>query len=328
MKNLCYILLLSFVFAGTQSCQNENDKPANRQKPNADFSLLKQDNPEWQYNDLRLIPIVAQADFVTGNEAVSTYKTLGEALTLNRFKIVERQPYGRFEDAAAVNALTIQNKTQDTIFLMAGDVVQGGNQDRVIAMDMVVPPMKLMDAPVFCVEPNRWTPHASKEGKQIYAFTGYYHVASGSVRKAAVFEGNQQSVWDQVGRITAMHNASSSSGTYAALEQSTDYTQKRDEYLRFFSDKFANTPNIVGLVALRGDQIIGTDIFGHPSLFKKQYASLLHSYVTDALSKPEETTQQKAEELSTLEKLVNARYETALQGKFMYKGALVHFVSL
>lgn len=330
MKNVCYSLLFAALIMGAQACHNENDKAKSRDAADQqDFSLLLQDNPEWQYQDLRLVPIIAQADFIAGNEAVAGFKTLGEALNINRFKIVERQPYGRFDDMAAVNALTIQNKTQDAVFLMAGDVVQGGNQDRVIAQDMIVPAMKLRDAPVFCVEPNRWTPHANKEGEQIYAFTGYYHVASGSVRKAAVFEGNQQSVWSQVGRITALHDASTSSGTYAALEQSEDYTRKRDEYLRFFGDKFADNPNIIGLVAVRGnEEVIGADLFGHPSLFKKQYASLLHSYVTDAISQPEASAQSNKMDLANYEKVLKARYQTAQQGKFVHNGALVHFVLL
>ena len=107
-------------------------------------------------------------------------------------ELQRKKPYGRFEDSGAVNSLTVQNKSQDTVFIMSGDVVQGGRQDRVIAMDMVVPPRTITDIPVFCVEQNRWSymendqmidDHQAQQNKKIYAFTGYYNVASNDLRK-------------------------------------------------------------------------------------------------------------------------------------------------
>lgn len=122
MKNNWYfIILIAFLAV---NCQQEVRKPdANSSTPG--FSLLIEPNPEWQYGDLTLVPIVAEDAFVAQNKAVAAYKTLGEALDMRGFKIIEKQPYGRFEDTRAINTITIQNKTQDTIFLMAGDIVQG-----------------------------------------------------------------------------------------------------------------------------------------------------------------------------------------------------------
>src|SRR6476660_1621336 len=52
-----------------------------------------------------------------------------------------------------VNQLSIENVSTDEVFVQAGDIVKGGQQDRIIALDMLVPP-KSGKIPVgsFCVE--------------------------------------------------------------------------------------------------------------------------------------------------------------------------------
>ncbi len=57
----------------------------------------------------------------------------------------------------SVNTLFAKNNSQDTIFIMAGEVVKGGKQDRVIAQDVVIAPGESLNLSAFCVEQNRWT---------------------------------------------------------------------------------------------------------------------------------------------------------------------------
>ncbi|MBL0019345.1 MAG: hypothetical protein IPP17_23665 [Bacteroidetes bacterium] len=100
------------------------------------------------------------------------------------------------EASDEVNKLFIQNTGNDSIFIMAGEVVKGGKQDRVIAMDMVIPPhSEPIDLSVFCVEHGRWTYDGSAASD---GFTGHANVANTSVRKAAVVSKNQSEVWSKV----------------------------------------------------------------------------------------------------------------------------------
>jgi hypothetical protein len=39
-----------------------------------------------------------------------------------------------------VNNLTIQNRSREEVFVQAGDIVKGGQQDRVLALDLILPP--------------------------------------------------------------------------------------------------------------------------------------------------------------------------------------------
>jgi hypothetical protein len=279
-KILLFPILAALCFA---ACKNEQHPVVATATQNG-LALLAQANPEWQYENLRIYPIVADAALLENQAAIQKLKTLAEGMKTPGFRITELKQFGRINEHA-VNALTVQNKSQDIIFLMSGDVVTGGNQDRVIAQDQVVMPGTVKNIEVFCVEKGRWRyddSTATENEKNIYAFKGYYNVASPQVRSAVQRSGNQQEVWSAVAKVTSANNAESGTHTYTALETANDAKTKRDAYLRYFDGKLSNQPNMVGMVVVCGDRVLGVDIFGHPDLFRRQYNALLHGYVAEA----------------------------------------------
>src|SRR4029077_13926423 len=99
---------------------------------------------------------------------------------------------------AEVNRLGLGNKSKRPLLLLAGEIVTGGKQDRVIGKDRIVPAESdPVDLSVFCVEPGRWV---AANGK--YDFSGGRAgggvVASLAVRGSAMAAKNQQQVWDNV----------------------------------------------------------------------------------------------------------------------------------
>ncbi|MGA9061346.1 MAG: DUF6569 family protein, partial [Terracidiphilus sp.] len=57
-----------------------------------------------------------------------------------------------------VNTLVLVNHSKRPLLLLAGEIVTGGKQDRIIAKDRIVPPdADPIDLSVFCIEPGRWT---------------------------------------------------------------------------------------------------------------------------------------------------------------------------
>jgi hypothetical protein len=278
------ILFALLALAALQACQDS--------EPSAiSLHLAIEADLALEHENLRLYPILADAAFLGQRPEMADWLNLPEALENPRFRLTEHKPFGRFADADAVNNLTVQNKTEATVFLMAGEVVQGGNQDRIIAEDAVIAARSIVHIPVFCVEQGRWSPHgggggpsASETAPSTHAFTGYYQVASSKVRRATQHSKSQQEVWDEVALITSAHGAQTSTGTYAALEQSDEFRGRRDAYVRFFTGKFDERPAVVGLIAVSGGKVIGADVFAHPGLFQKQYPALLHSYAADAVT--------------------------------------------
>src|SRR3954464_12322420 len=63
----------------------------------------------------------------------------------------------RHSDGAQVNQLVLVNNSKKPLLLLAGEIVTGGKQDRVIGKDRIVPAESdPVDLSVFCVEPGRW----------------------------------------------------------------------------------------------------------------------------------------------------------------------------
>lgn len=260
------------------------------------LQLHTEANPEWEFKNLRLYPVTAEAaNSGVDGANLPALKTLAEAMKIPGFRITERKKFGRNANPW-YNELTVQNKTTEFVFLMSGDVVTGGNQDRVIAYDEVIRPGSLKNIEVFCVEHGRsgyYDPGASESEKKIAAFRGYYNVASPQVRRA-VYNGDQQGVWDAVSKVTTLNNAGSSTDTYTGLEQENENKAKREAYLRFFDGKFNTTKNVVGVVAVCNGRVLGVDIFGRSDLFRNQFNGLLHGYATEAAAEAEKSVSAKA----------------------------------
>ena len=68
-------------------------------------------------------------------------------------------------DGAQVNQLVLVNNSKRPLILLAGEIVTGGKQDRVIGKDRIIPAESdPIDLGVFCVEPGRWTGSSDRFG--------------------------------------------------------------------------------------------------------------------------------------------------------------------
>lgn len=200
-----------------------------------------------------------------------------------------------------VNRLFIENTSQDTVFIMAGEVVKGGKQDRVIAQDMIIPPNSgAIDLSVFCVEKGRWH-YGESDGK---SFAAYGNVASNSVRSAAVVNKVQSEVWSKVDDVTMANDAGSSTQAYTALEDNKAYKKELQHYLDKFADLPKVSPNTIGVVVTTGDRVIGCDMFATPDLFRRAYPNLLHGYATEAMSSGETVSISDAQVQKYLSKIL------------------------
>jgi hypothetical protein len=98
-----------------------------------------------------------------------------------------------------VNRLTIQNRSSQDVFVQAGDIVKGGQQDRVLALDLIVPPKSgRIPIDAFCVEQGRW----SRRGNEaVTAFSASDKaLASKDLKIAAKARKSQGDVWANVSK--------------------------------------------------------------------------------------------------------------------------------
>ena len=63
---------------------------------------------------------------------------------------------------AQVSELVVENKGDQAILILAGTLLKGGNQDRQISQDFIVPAKKTVAVGAFCVEQGRWQNHQAR----------------------------------------------------------------------------------------------------------------------------------------------------------------------
>src|SRR5215813_7866595 len=98
-----------------------------------------------------------------------------------------------------VNRLTIQNRSNQDVFVQAGDIVKGGQQDRALALDLIVPPKSgRIPIDAFCVEQGRWS---RRDNEAVAAFSASDNaLASKDLKIAAKAKRSQGDVWANVGK--------------------------------------------------------------------------------------------------------------------------------
>jgi hypothetical protein len=57
-----------------------------------------------------------------------------------------------------------------------------------------------------------------------------------------------------------------------------------ERYTAHFKNVFTHQPDVIGVVVVAGDKILGCDMFANHDIFMKQYPNLLSSYATEAIT--------------------------------------------
>ena len=249
------------------------------------------------HGNLTIFPVVAFSTHDT-----SEFLTLDEGLRSGDIIVTEAgriQPLVRRGvrpipiGGGEVNRLVLINNSDRPLLLLAGEIVTGGKQDRVIGKDRLVPAHSdPIDLSVFCVEPGRWTEVSSN-------FKGMSsQMAQPSVRNRAMVAQNQQAVWDSVRSAQAgvvggplpSPAAAEVRGTtsYARVMDNAEVKRQVDEiaapvqrdYQRLIRDLRAR--NAVGVVAAVNGRIIWADVFASTPLLEKYWPKLVRSYAAEA----------------------------------------------
>ena len=218
---------------------------------------------------LALTPLIATDKEIASSDDL---QTLDETMPKHLVKIVEF-------DEGDVNNLTFSNKSEKPVFLLAGEVIIGGKQDRIIGRNTIIPAKKTQQVPVFCVEHGRWN-GATKE------FTTAKALAHGRLRGKATFDG-QQDVWDEVASKNVSRRTTSKSDTYRAVaaQQSDGTLGKWEKQIDTALDKLStdDKSHLIGFAVSVNGQVASIDLFQSPALFGKLRSKLVRSYITEAV---------------------------------------------
>jgi hypothetical protein len=280
-----------------------------------------------RHGSLTVFPVVAPKSYATGD-----FLTLDEGLRSGGVVVTE---YGNvrgllrrqitptvLHDRAEVNRLVLINNSKHPLLLLAGEIVTGGKQDRVIGKDRIVPAESdPVDLSVFCVEPGRWvatsnqfgasgTTYASGSGGGIgagsaggIATSAGTLMAQPSVRAKAMGDKDQNQVWAEVRKqqqamvtaeaSTAAPRASTaeiqSTSSYARVMENKDVKQKVDEIAAPIEHNYESLikqlrdRKALGVVVAVNGLIIWADVFASTELLEKYWPKLVRSYASEAV---------------------------------------------
>jgi hypothetical protein len=270
--------------------------------PASSYSLLS----PIRSGNLTVFPVAASksydtAEFLTLDEGLHSGDVVvteaGQARGLIRHRQGEPAIIHPVRDAE-VNRLVLVNNSKRPLLLLAGEIVTGGKQDRVIGKDRIVPAESdPVDLSVFCVEPGRWVAAIGT-----YQFSGGRAAgsvfASPGVRGSAMAAKNQQQVWDNVGKskdamaliVPAPAAAEvNSTSSYARVMDNKEVQKKVDSVAEPVQRNYESVirqlrdKNAVGVVVAVNGEIVWADIFASTHLLQKYWPKLVRSYATEAV---------------------------------------------
>lgn len=197
--------------------------------------------------------------------------TLDEAMAGGKVVVSETGNGG------TVNTLVLKNHADHPVFIMAGEILAGAKQDRILQQDVLLPGGgKSVHVPAFCVEHGRWR-------EQSTAFYSEKAAAPVAVRRAAQASKDQSVVWAEVASNNAAVSASAATGTLSATYKSGRVVEVRKSFIDALSRLPRNFPSAVGVVVLVNGQVAGADLFRNPEIFGHLWGKLLDSYIAEAV---------------------------------------------
>ena len=223
------------------------------------------------FRQLTVFPVVQTAVGVDKTQ----YLTLTDGL---RRKVVSVSEVG---GGGSVNTLLVGNKSDKPLLILGGEVVLGGQQDRILGQDTIVPAHEQMRVQVFCVEHGRWS-----GGRQFSAAQG---MADTKIRVRAKYHADQSQVWAEVAKKNAAHGVAPSTGTYRNLAAGDDGRKALEPYRAAVGGALGKLPDkdkVVGVIAAVNGRVTSVELFAKPELFAAYRDKLLDSIYMGAADSP------------------------------------------
>ncbi len=231
-----------------------------------------------------------QVFLIHGNAQLNdkNYTSLSTAMEKNMVTVKE---------TGSVNQLSIDNNSDEYVFIHSGDIVKGGKQDRTLAFDMIIAPKeKNVNLQSFCVESGRWR---KRSGEDVNKFSSNSNMLSSkNLRIAAKYNKNQSMVWSNVSKEQQRLNdnvakrngyavdvKSSSSATSLQLSLENKELKKAKKEMEANVKKLVtNDTSLVGFAYAINGKIYGVDTYNNIKLFREMWPKLAESIVVEAIA--------------------------------------------
>ena len=212
--------------------------------------------------------------------------TLDEARAKGALVITER-------DQATVPELLVDNRGKSAVLMLAGEILIGGKQNRVLKEDILLPPLSgPRNIFVYCVERGRWN-----EGRK--EFESKSSFAQPGVRAHLMRKAPQSEVWSAVGQAARAADAASPTESYQQIYEKAEVKT----HLADAERRLGPASGAYGAAVFTVNGLSGIDLFHAPALFAREWPKLLRAHAVEAFRQAtpsawaEATLRARAEEL-------------------------------
>jgi hypothetical protein len=228
------------------------------------------------FSNLAVVPLFYN------EETAEKFISLKTALEKGLAKINETSESG------TVGTLSVQNDSEQALFLMDGEELVGAKQNRMINTSILIKAKSQVAIPVSCTEQGRWRFEA-----RTFSDSGHIMPAKArnsknarmeyNLRTRDSFEAGQREVWNEV--ASYQRNFSTHSGSSAMRDT---FVQKQHELEEFVKALPIQETQQGMIVLINGVPVVG-DFLIHPYNYANVHEKLIKSAALEALLEGQRT---------------------------------------
>lgn len=178
------------------------------------------------------------------------------------------------EETGTVSQVRIRNRASRAAFIMAGEMLVGGKQNRMVSADVVIRPGETVLVSSYCIEEGRWDNRSTR-------FDSRKSLVTPELRARAASSASQRSVWESAANSASRLKVQSDSQDLQAVYDSDEIRRRIAPYRPHWRPIWRQRP--IGLVVCRFGHVIGAELFSNESVFQSLRDKIIDSYVLDRL---------------------------------------------
>lgn len=217
----------------------------------------------YSHGGLVVFPLIMRG--AGGGEEI---RTLDEALSHDWITVREL-------DNAQVSELLVRNESRRYVFLMSGEIIAGGRQDRIIRHDvLLVPRSDFVRVPVYCGEKERWT--GERE-----SFKSSKYMADQGLRSMASESASQSAIWSRIDDQIRRADVNAPTRNYQEIYRDKEVGARIDDRVGHFRQVPGR--RTVGAVIVSNGRIVSCDLFGDPELFARLWDKICRAQALECV---------------------------------------------
>ncbi len=195
-------------------------------------------------------------------------------------------------ETGRTECVRLENHSERDLFLQAGEILRGGNQDRAVAGDLIIPaprhePESCM-VPVFCAEPERSTP---MRGWTPDLFTVFDQTCPSRRLKRELRLGTQEDVWREITALRdavfdiVSHGGRRNTPRYSVWEliETLEELSWLKPYIHTLLPLAETHLEATGVVFVVGGRFNSAELYATPALFRQLWPKTIYAMVVEAL---------------------------------------------